>query len=844
MVLSLHHKASPLSSPIQLPIESVIPELLSGVKTHNQLILKAAPGAGKSTFFPLQLIKAGLFSGKIIMLEPRRLAARNIAGYLAQQLGEKVGDRVGYRVRGETRVGSNTQLEIVTEGIMTRMLQSDPELTGIDLLIFDEFHERSIHADTSLALSLEVQDALRDDLHIVVMSATLDQNALTTLLPQAKYVESQGRSFPVEYRYNDLKPNDYLIPSVVKQIQSLMASEEGSLLVFLPGVGAIKQVADKLNDLGLGEPDEKVAVFPLYGQLTFAQQQNAIAPIKGGQRKVVLATNIAETSLTIEGIRLVLDCGLERVAKFDLKTGITKLDQVRIAQSSAEQRAGRAGRLEPGICVRLYSEGQLKQQPIVPSAEILTSDLCSLAMELAQWGTAEINELKWLDTPPQVSMDQARQLLRSLGLMNEQYQLTGLGKKAHQFGLEPRIASMLAKSLQYDDAFFQTAVVVAALIEEPERNTLDLQDSLYRLKQGSHQKSRAILKRAEQLASKCKQRFAIHLVEERYVAVVLSLAFPDRIAQSRSARSGKFILSNGHGAEIDQSHSLSDCDYIVAIDLMRSQHHSTQSATRIFLAVELDIDLLQQSFSSLFVHQEIVEWNDSKGRLIAEKQLKLGDLIVSRKELTTLDKQKMTNALLNYVKQKGLSVLNWTKSADELLTRIRCGANWLPEKGWPKMDDESLLDDLDSWLAPYMSGITSVKGLKSIDLVQVLQAHLGWPLNQEIDQYLPVSHKLPTGSNKRIRYEVGSEPILSVRMQEIFGEKESPLIALGKKKIVLELLSPAQRPLQVTQDLASFWAGSYKEVQKEMKGRYPKHVWPDDPANHIATSKTKRQFNK
>ncbi|MGC9491610.1 ATP-dependent helicase HrpB [Vibrio genomosp. F10] len=834
MVPSLHHKASPLSSSIPLPIESVISELLSGLQSHNQLILKAAPGAGKSTFFPLQLIKAGVFSRKIIMLEPRRLAARNIAGYLAQQLGEKVGERVGYRVRGETKVSRDTQLEIVTEGIMTRMLQSDPELSGIDLLIFDEFHERSIHADTSLALSLEVQEALRDDLHIVVMSATLDQTALTTLLPQAKYVESHGRSFPVEYRYHDLKPHDYLIPTIVKQIQHLMATEQGSLLVFLPGLSAIKNVAEKLGDLA-----SDVSIFPLYGQLTFSEQQKAIAPLNGNQRKIVLATNIAETSLTIEGIRLVLDCGLERVAKFDLKTGITKLEQVRIAQSSAEQRAGRAGRLEPGICVRLYSEGHLNQQPAVPVAEIMHSDLCPLAMELAQWGAYEASELKWLDAPPDVALTQARQLLVSLELMNDQRQLTSLGKQAHQFGLEPRIASMLVKSLQGDEALFQTAIIVAALIEEPERNILDLQDSLYRLKQGSHQKARTILKRADQLAAKCQQRFSLPRVEERFVAIALSLAFPDRVAQARTIGSGKFVLANGHGAEVDQAHSLSDSEYLVAIDLMRSQHNSS----RIFLAVELDIRLLQQQFPSMFVAQEVVEWNENKGRLIGEEQVKLANLVITRQPLTQLDKQKMTEALLGYVKQKGLSVLNWSQSANDLLVRIRCGAAWLPDLSWPAMDEASLLKELDVWLAPYMVGVTSLKGLKGIDLVPVLLARLGWPLSKEIDQYLPVSHQLPTGTKKRIRYEVGCEPILSVRMQEIFGEHDSPVIANGQKKIVLELLSPAQRPLQVTQNLASFWAGSYKEVQKEMKGRYPKHVWPDDPANHVATRKTKRHFN-
>ncbi|EGR0932749.1 ATP-dependent helicase HrpB [Vibrio parahaemolyticus] len=818
----------------QLPIEAVMPQLLTAVKHQHQVILKAAPGAGKSTYFPLQLIQNQVVTGKVIMLEPRRLAARNIARYLAEQLGEQVGQRVGYRVRGETKVSASTQLEIVTEGVMTRMIQNDPELDGVDLLIFDEFHERSIHADTALALSLEVQEALRDDLKLVVMSATLDQEALQSLLPEACYIESEGRSFAVETRYAPLTANDHLPTVMAKNIESLMNKESGSLLAFLPGVAAIKQVQERLSHL----PDD-VEVCPLYGQLSFTEQQKAISPAEKGKRKVVLATNIAETSLTIEGIRLVVDSGLERVARFDLKNGLTRLEQTRIAQSSAIQRAGRAGRIEEGICVRLYSESQLKQQPQVPQPEILHSDLASLVIELAFWGTTDIHELKWLDIPSAAALQQAKQLLFSLGLITEQGQLTAEGKQAHDLGVEPRAAAMLIKSQSHSDKMVNVALAAVALIEEPERNVTNIAHSLHRWLSGSHPKKSLLLKRAQSLAHKLDTTFSLREVDEDALPLVLSLAFPDRIAQQRANQFGRFALANGHGAECRPDDMLGGCEYLVAIDLMRSHSNSSQ----IHLACELDVNILQTTFDSLFSTKEVVDWDEKKGRLVAEKQRKLGQLVIERVSLPNPGKEKMTQALLTYVRRQGLSSLNWTPAAESLLERIRCAVDWLPEQAWPMFDEASLLDSLDEWLEPYMTSVASVKDLSKINLVEALNARLGWPLNQHLDEWLPEHYQLPTGTKKRIRYQHGHEPVLSVRMQEVFGESTSPTVALGRKRLVLELLSPAQRPLQVTSDLAAFWNGSYKDVQKEMKGRYPKHVWPDDPANHVATTKTKRQLN-
>ncbi|HIF5857482.1 ATP-dependent helicase HrpB [Vibrio parahaemolyticus] len=818
----------------QLPIEAVMPQLLMAVKHQHQVILKAAPGAGKSTYFPLQLIQNQVVTGKVIMLEPRRLAARNIARYLAEQLGEQVGQRVGYRVRGETKVSASTQLEIVTEGVMTRMIQNDPELDGVDLLIFDEFHERSIHADTALALSLEVQEALRDDLKLVVMSATLDQEALQSLLPEACYIESEGRSFAVETRYAPLTANDHLPTVMAKNIESLMNKESGSLLAFLPGVAAIKQVQERLSHL----PDD-VEVCPLYGQLSFTEQQKAISPAEKGKRKVVLATNIAETSLTIEGIRLVVDSGLERVARFDLKNGLTRLEQTRIAQSSAIQRAGRAGRIEEGICVRLYSESQLKQQPQVPQPEILHSDLASLVMELAFWGTTDIHELNWLDIPSAAALQQAKQLLFSLGLITEQGQLTAEGKQAHDLGVEPRAAAMLIKSQSHSDKMVNVALAAVALIEEPERNVTNIAHSLHRWLSGSHPKQSLLLKRAQSLAHKLDTTFSLREVDEDALPLVLSLAFPDRIAQQRANQFGRFALANGHGAECRPDDMLGGCEYLVAIDLMRSHSNSSQ----IHLACELDVNILQTTFDSLFSTKEVVDWDEKKGRLVAEKQRKLGQLVIERVSLPNPGKEKMTQALLTYVRRQGLSSLNWTPAAESLLERIRCAVDWLLEQAWPMFDEASLLDSLDEWLEPYMTSVASVKDLSKINLVEALNARLGWPLNQHLDEWLPEHYQLPTGTKKRIRYQHGHEPVLSVRMQEVFGESTSPTVALGRKRLVLELLSPAQRPLQVTSDLAAFWNGSYKDVQKEMKGRYPKHVWPDDPANHVATTKTKRQLN-
>ncbi|WP_261888115.1 ATP-dependent helicase HrpB [Vibrio rhizosphaerae] len=817
----------------QLPIDAVMAELLAAIADCPQVILKAPPGAGKSTRLPLALLQQGEVTGKIIMLEPRRLAARNIAGYLASQLGESVGETIGLRVRGETRVSPQTRLEIVTEGVMTRMLQQDPELTGIELLIFDEFHERNLDADISLALALEVQEALRDDLKLLIMSATLDGEALQRILPAASYLESEGRSYPVTLAYKKLATGSRLIETATKEITALLAREPGSMLVFLPGAGEIQRLAQQLE----GQLGAEVLICPLYGQLSVQQQQQAIAPAPTGKRKVVLATNIAETSLTIEGIRMVVDCGLERLAQWDPKTGISRLESVRISRASAEQRAGRAGRLAPGVCLRLYSEEMLARQPAAQQPEILRSDLTSLAMELAQWGCRSPLDLNWLDCPPEAALKQARALLFRLGALEQDGRLTEMGTAMTLLGVAPRYGAMLWRAKQQGISVAATAAMLVALLEEPPRGNAhpDLLFQLHLIESGALPRCPIYLKRAKQLFAKLEPVSMPHKILPEWVAPLLAAGFPDRIALSRGQAS-RYRLANGQGAMMMPDEPLADEPLLVVADIVKTQ----QGDSRIFSAVRADQTMLQQALPHLFEWREWLDWDDNKGRLTAEKHLCCGQLILVRQSLGEPDPARAAEALLNAVVRQGLAILPWHASAQSLLNRAQCAREWLPELGVPDMDEETLLAEAEQWLLPYMTGMKTLKALAQLDLVAALEARIGWNVKQQLDQALPTHYVVPTGSRYPIRYQPGHAPVLAVKLQEMFGEQASPLIAHGKIALVLELLSPAQRPLQITRDLAAFWQGAYREVQKEMKGRYPKHPWPDDPAHHQPTRKIKK----
>ncbi|MFA0084180.1 ATP-dependent helicase HrpB [Vibrio sp. 10N.261.51.F12] len=818
----------------QLPIEDVLPELFEAIQCSNQVILKAATGAGKSTHFPLQLLKQQSITGKVIMLEPRRIAARNIAMYLAQQMGEAVGESVGYRVRGESKVSPHTRLEIVTEGVLTRMLQDDPELSGIGAIIFDEFHERNLHADTALAFTLDVQEALRDDLTLIVMSATLDANDLQRVLPHARYIESQGRSYPVDVTYHQLGANDNLPQVMSRIILSAMSQHSGSLLAFLPGVGAIKRTEELLTQSRNGYD-----ICPLYGQLDFKAQQHAIQPATNGNRKVVLATNIAETSLTIEGIRIVVDSGLENQASFDLKTGVSKLEQGRIAQSSAIQRTGRAGRIEPGVCIRIYSESQFNQQPAQSVPEILRSDLSQLMLELLKWGCHDADALHWLDSPKPAHIEQAKMLLKNLRLVDEQSQLTPLGQQAYLLGVEPRLASMLLQAQQLGREALTTAIALCCLFEEPERGHIDLRYALHRWQTGKHSRASALTLRAKSIAQRLKYRFTLNESNESLFGVIAALGYPDRVAVKRADNAGQFLLANGHGAQIDDSDKLAAEDYLVVLDVLNTGRGSSQ----IFKAVSVDKPIIERFAPQLIEEKHVVEWDDKRGRLVASEVQRIGAIVLTQKSVPIPSDADISGALLHHVRRKGLSVLNWNKQVTEYVTRVECARDWLDVPTWPAMSQEILLQNLEAWLLPFMPGITTMKGLKALNLLPVLETYLGWNALQVLNHELPTHLTVPSGAQKKIRYQVGQAPMLSVKLQEMFGESTSPMIANGRQAIVLELLSPAQRPLQITQDLAAFWQGSYKDVQKEMKGRYPKHPWPDDPINHQATHKTKRQLN-
>ena len=804
-----------------LPVAAIVPELLTALDASPQVLLTAPTGAGKSTWLPLQLLAHQGITGRIILLEPRRLAARNVAQRLAESLNEKPGETVGYRMRAQSCVGPQTRLEVVTEGVLTRMIQRDPELQGVGLVILDEFHERSLQADLALALLLDVQQGLRDDLKLLIMSATLDNGRLQQLLPEAPTLVSEGRAFPVERRYQPLATHLRFDEAVAIATAELLRNESGSLLLFLPGVGEILRVQEQLA----GRVGSDILLCPLYGALSLAEQRQAILPAPAGRRKVVLATNIAETSLTIEGIRLVVDCAQERVARFDARTGLTRLITQRISQASMTQRAGRAGRLEPGICLHLLAKEQAERAAAQGEPEIVQSDLSGLLMELLQWGCTDPAQLSWLDRPPVVNMQAAMRLLQMLGAL-EGDRLSATGRKMAALGNDPRLAAMLVSANNDDEA--ATAAKLAAILEEPPRGgSTDLATAFLRHQPAWQLRSQQLLKRLNVRGGQ---------PDSERLAPLLAQAFADRIARRRG-QEGRYQLANGMGAMLDADDASARHEWLIAPLLLQG---SASPDARILLALPLDIDRLVQTCPELLQQSDTIEWDETQGTLKALRRMRIGQLTVKVQPLAKPSEDELHQAMLNGIRDKGLSVLNWTPEAEQFRLRLQCAANWLPEYGWPAVDDASLLSTLESWLLPHMSGVHSLRALKALNVAQALRGLLDWSMLQRLESSLPAHYTVPTGSRIAIRYHEDNPPVLAVRMQEMFGEANTPTIAEGRVPLVLELLSPAQRPLQVTSDLSAFWKGSYREVQKEMKGRYPKHVWPDDPANTAPTRRTKK----
>lgn len=806
-----------------LPVSAVLPDILAALNTASQILLAAPTGAGKSTWLPLQLLEHAALPGRIIMLEPRRLAARNVAQRLAEQLNQQPGETVGYRMRGETCVSGNTRLEVVTEGILTRMLQQDPMLDGVSLVILDEFHERSLQADVALALLLDVQQGLREDLKILLMSATLDNARLAAMLPDAPLIISEGRSYPVERRYASLNQSVRFDEAVAREVAQLLREESGSLLLFLPGVAEIERVKQALES----RVAEDVDLAPLYGALPLAAQRRAILPAPAGRRKVVLATNIAETSLTIEGIRLVVDSALERSALFDARSGVTRLQTQRISQASMTQRAGRAGRLSPGICLHLIPQEQASRAAAQSEAEILHSDLSSLWLDLLQWGCTQPEQLQWLDLPPAKHLRAAQQQLTQLGALADNGQLNAQGRRMAQLGSDPRLAAILLAAGEDADAVASAALLVAILEDPPRSGSADLRDALHRPQPHWQRRAQQWQKRLKVSGGR---------VDEDRFAVLLAAGFGDRLARRRDQR-GRYQLANGLGAKLDEQDGLTRNEWLIAPALLQG---SAAPDARMLLALPVDIDALCRQHPALIEQRMEVEWDDEKGTLRAFRREQIGALILKTQPLARPEPEVLHAAMLRWISEKGLSVLGWTLEAEQLRLRLHCAVEWLPEENWPAMDDAALLDSLEQWLLPQMSAVRDLKSLQSVNLVSALLHLLTWSQRQRLDTVLPTHYTVPTGSRLPIRYHADKPPALAVRIQEMFGEANNPAVAEGRVPLVLELLSPAQRPLQITRDLAAFWRGAYLDVQKEMKGRYPKHPWPDDPANALPTRRTKK----
>ena len=829
---------------ISLPIDEVLPALRQALRERHEAVLEAPPGAGKTTRVPLALLNEPWLAGqRIVMLEPRRLAARAAAERLASELGEKVGETVGYRIRLDSSVGPNTRIEVVTEGILTRRLQDDPALEGVGLLIFDEFHERSLDADLALALSLNGRELFRDEqpLKILLMSATLEGERLASLLNDAPVVRSEGRMFPVAMRWGrPFVPGEFIEPRVVQTVLDALNDERGSLLVFLPGQAEIRRVNQQLAD-ALGQRSD-IVLCPLHGELDLNAQRAAIEPAPNGVRKVVLATNIAETSLTIDGVRVVIDAGLARVPRFDPGSGMTRLDTQRISRASATQRAGRAGRLEDGVCYRLWSEDQHAQLAAYGSAEILQADLAGLALQLSRWGVTP-EQLIWLDVPPSASYAQAQQLLERLGALREQpalgWTLTPHGEAMAELPAHPRIAHLLLRGHALGLA--QMACDVAALLGE--RDILrgagaDLHSRLVLLSGESRaaRGGQGGVQRAKQLARQYRGYMrgpAVTPVADpdhpRWLGALLALAYPDRVAQQRKPGGAEYRLANGRAALFSEVDGLMKQPWLVIADLGSRQG---QREERIYLAAEFDPALLDNVLSEQVRCVDQLDWDEREGVLRAERQRKVGELVLTREPLTGLDETARTQALVNLVRRKGLALLPWTPELRQWQARVmllrQLDLDAQGQSEWPDVSDSALVLGLEAWLAPYLNRVSRLSHFASLDLSSIVHNVLKWPLPQRLDEQAPHHIKVPSGSSVRLDYSE-QPPILAVRLQELFGLADTPRIAAGRQVVKLHLLSPARRPVQVTQDLANFWRSTYAEVKKDLKGRYPKLFHKLDP---------------
>ncbi|MCO7223173.1 ATP-dependent helicase HrpB [Pleionea sp. CnH1-48] len=827
----------------QLPVSQVIGDVRQQLAKHQRAILQAEPGAGKTTLIPLALLGDVTSNQKIVMLEPRRLAARNAAMRMAEMLGEQVGETVGYRIRNDVKVGPHTRIEVITEGILTRMIQSDPELTGIALIIFDEFHERSLHADLGLALAYEVQSALRDDLSLLVMSATIDTSSVSALLDEAPVIQCEGRRYPVTTEYlMASRANRDRLEQLLPAVKKALIETQGNVLVFLPGVGDILRAQERINDFDFsqeGLPRPEVSV--LYGDLNWQQQQKAVRPLPD-QRTIILATNIAETSLTIAGIQAVIDSGWMRQSEFEPQRGFNRLVTRRIAKDSAEQRAGRAGRLSAGKCYRLWPESE----SLAPysRAEILRSDMAPMVLELAQWGVFEPTELKLLDMPNAGAYQQAQKLLRQLSALDKENRITRTGQQSLKLGVHPRLANMLFQSINMK--LVRSACLLAALLEErdilsgDEGRNPDILMRLLLLQREQNKRNtryQRIMQQATSLQNKLKQLVGSLPTEteadDKTLGLLLAYAYPDRIAQKRGQG---YRLANGSGAAFADDFMI-DFDWLVAVDISGNDRHG-----HIRLTAPLDKSDVIEAFGDQVVRQQEHHWNDKLQQVEVENISRYQALVLEREAVREPEPQLLTQGLLAAISKMGVAALPWTphlRQWQARIERLRSVAEF--ESLFPDVSEQQLAVTLNDWLAPFIVGKKAIKQITEQDLQQALFSLLDWPQQQQLDELMPTHWPVPSGSKITLDYMQGEQPILAVKLQEMFGVKESPRVAQNRIAVVVHLLSPARRPLQITQDLANFWSHGYDDVKKEMKGRYPKHPWPDDPLTAVATRKTKHR---
>lgn len=804
-----------------LPVDQILPDLLAALDQRSEAVLVAPPGAGKTTRVPPALLGASwLGAGKIVLLSPRRIAARAAAARMANERGERVGDTVGYRVRLDSRISAKTKIEVVTEGVFTRMVLDDPELSGVAAVLFDEFHERSLEGDLGLALARDAQGALRPDLKLVVMSATLDAARIAAMLGDAPVIVSEGRMHPVALRYRPRDPRARLEPEVSAAVRAAMASEPGSALVFLPGVREIERTAEALR-AELRDPS--IDVRPLYGAMSPADQDAAISPAPGGRRKVVLATSIAETSLTIEGVRIVVDSGLARRPKYEPALGLSRLETVRASQASITQRAGRAGRLEPGVCVRLWGEGETRALPEFDRPEILDADLSSLALDLAAWGASDPMTLAWLDPPPKPAWSEAIALLKRLGALDEGGRLTEHGAAIARLPLPPRLAHMVIAAGRNGEALLAARIALVLTEQGLGGRSPDLRDRLHRFASERGQRAEAARKLAERIAK--AGAGALGEVDESDAGGVLALAFPDRVAKSRGAG---FVMVNGRAASLDESEALSREPFLVIADIAGAAGRAL-----VLLAAPITLAEIEAMFGREIEERAAVTIDTASGALRGRRTRRLGRVVLSEAPLERLSGAELKTALLDAVRDQGLSLLDWDEAAQQAQARIAL-LRGLDGDTWPDWSDAVLLERVEDWLAPALG-----ERLREVNVAQALLNSLSYEQRRKLDGEAPARFETPAGSSLLIDYTADGGPALDVRLQEMFGEARHPSVANGRVPLTLRLLSPAHRPVQTTKDLPGFWRGSYAAVRTDMRGRYPKHPWPDDPLSAPPTRRAK-----